>query len=446
MNVIIAGAGEVGEHAAEALSTAGHNVTVIDVSQDRLKKLGDKLDLRTLAGRCTQFDVLREAGAQSCDLLIAATEIDEINMLAASVARAAGAKKTVVRVHHTANFALRGTPYARQLGIDEFICPEYLTSLAIARSIRNPGSIALEEFSRGKLLMQRLRVGEKAPANDKPLAEIVLPKSTRLATVERNGQACLAEADTILTEGDHVTLIGETKTFESARKLFDKGKQKRIHIAVMGQTTTATWLCRAFRSRVFSVRLFVADRERAEALAEKMPHVTVLEGDPTDSATFAEERIEKAGVFIAATDHDEQNILSCALAKTFGVARSIAVVQQTKYLGLIPHLGIDDAFTPHSVAIKAILHLIDTDPIRSLATFADDQAEVYEIRPSRRAKVLGNELKNIKLPAQAMIAAIRRKDEVYLPGAEDQIIAGDTILVIGPRAINADLRKLFVTK
>ncbi len=446
MNVIIAGAGEVGEHAAKVLSSAGNNVTVVDVSSDRLKKLGEKLDVRTLAGRCTQFDVLREAGAENCDLLIAATEIDEINLLSASVARATGVKKTVVRVHHTANFSLRGTPYAQQLGIDEFICPEYLTSLAIARSIRNPGAIALEEFARGKLLMQRMRVGEKAPADNKKLTEIVLPKSTRVATVERNGRAFLAEADTTIAEGDHVTLIGESKTFESARKLFDKGKQKRIHIAIMGHTTTATWLCRAFRSRVFSVRLFVEDREQAERLSGKIPHVTVLEGDPTDSATFAEEHIDKAGVFIAVTDDDEQNILSCALAKTFGVARSIAVVQQSKYLRLVPHLGIDDAFTPRSVAIKAILHLIDTDPIRSLATFADEKAEVYEIHPSKRAKVLGNELKNIKLPAQAMIAAIRRKDDVYVPGAEDQIVAGDTILVIGPRAINADLHKLFVTK
>ena len=446
MNIIIAGAGEVGGHAAEVLSAAGHNVTIIDRSVDRLRQLSDTLDLRTLVGYCTHFDVLREAGAEKCDLLIAATHVDEINLLAASVARAAGVKKAIVRVHHTANFSLRRTPYARQLGIDELICPEYSTALAIARSIRNPGSIALEEFAGGKLLMQRFRVGEKAPAIGKKLADVVLPPSTRLATVERNGVSSIAKADTTILEGDFITLIGATKTFDSARKLFDKGKQKRIDIAIMGDTTTASWLCRAFRSRVFSVRLFVDSRERAEEFSEKLSHVTVLGADPTEYTTFSDEHIEQANTFIAATDDDERNILACALAKTFGVARSVAVVQRTKYLDLVPHMRIDQAFSPRSVAVKAVQHLIDTGPIHSLAVFADDKAEVYEIRPSKRAKVLGQDLRNIKLPAHAMIAAIRRGNDVYIPGADDQVAAGDAILVIGPRGVEADLRKLFVSK
>ncbi len=143
MNVIIAGAGEVGAHAAEVLSRAGHNVTVIDLSTDRLRHLDDTLDVRTLAGHCAHVDVLRAAGAEKCDMMLAATQVDEINLLSASFAKAVGARKTIVRVHHTANFSLRGSAYARHLGIDELICPEQLTAIEIARTLRNPGSIAL---------------------------------------------------------------------------------------------------------------------------------------------------------------------------------------------------------------------------------------------------------------------------------------------------------------
>ncbi len=446
VNVIIAGAGEVGGNAAEVLSADGHNVTVIDLSADRLRALSETLDVRTLVGHCSHFGVLREAGASRCDLMIAATQIDEINLLAASIAKAAGAKKTIVRVHHTANFSLRGTPFARQLGIDELICPEHLTSLAIARTIRNPGSIALEEFGRGQLLMQRFPVAPGAPAVGKKLSEILLPASARLATVECGGEVALADADTQLAEGNIVTLIGETKTFDTARKLFNKNREKRIHITIMGETATAVWLCRALRSRVFSVRLFVRCRERAEELSEKLAHVTILEADPTDSTTFADEHIGKANAFVAVTEEDERNILACAQAKAFGVKTSIAVVQRAKYLHLFPHVGIDHAFSPGTDAVKAILHLIDTGPIRSLATFADGIAEVYELHPSKRAKVLGRDLRNIELPGQTMIAAIDRGDRVYVPGADDQIAAGDTILVIGPRGIADNLRKLFVTK
>ena len=446
MNVIIGGAGEVGGHAAEVLSAAGHNVIVIDVSAKRLRALNDTHDVRTLLGHCAHLDVLREAGAERCDLMIASTQVDEINLLAAFVAKTAGARKTFVRVHHTANFALRGTVFARQLGIDELICPEHLTSLAIARTIRNPGSIALEEFGRGKLLMQRFPVANGAPAIGRKLSEISLPASARLATVEGSTGHVIADAGTMIAEGDFVTLIGEAKTFDTARKLFTKGKEKRRQIAILGETTIAVWLCRALRSRFFGVRLFVENRERAEEVSDKLGHVTVIEADPTDAATFTEEHIEKIDAFVAVTDDDERNILACAQAKALGVSSSIAVVERTKYLHLFPHVGIDHAFCPRAVAVKAIQPLIDVGPLRSLAVFADGTAEVYEIRPSKRAKILGHELRNIKLPPQAMIAAIRRGDEVYVPGADDQVLAGDTILVIAPCGIAEDLVKLFVAK
>lgn len=446
MNVIIAGAGEVGGHAAEVLSKDGHNVTVIDLSAQRLRALNETLDLRTLVGHCSHFDVLAEAGVDRCDLMITATQIDEVNLLAASVAKAAGAKKTIVRVHHTANFSLSGTPYAKKLGVDELICPEHRTSMAIARTIRNPGSVALEDFAKGALLMQRFPVDSGASAVGKQLAELILPASARIATVERGDKAALASADTTIMEGDIVTLIGETKSFETARKQFSKQREKRIHIAIMGESPTAVWLCRALKSRVFSVRLFVENPERAKELSEKLDHVTVIDADPTDPTTSADEHIGKADAFVAVTEDDERNILACAQAKALGVKRSIVVVQRSKYLHLFPHVGIDHAFSPRNDAVKAILHQIDTSPVRSIATFAEGAATVYELRPSKRAKVIGNLLRNIKMPRHSIIAAIRNGDSVRVPGAEDEIAAGDTILVIGSAGIVDDLRRLFVDK
>ena len=446
MNVIIAGAGEVGGHAAEVLSDDNHNVTLIDLSADRLRALDERLDVRTLVGHCCHFDVLRDAGAEHCDLMLAATQIDEINLLAASVAKAAGAKKTIVRVHHTANFSLRGTTYLAKLGIDELICPEYLTSLAIARTIRNPGSIALEEFARGRILMQRFLVSPGVSALGKQLSEMNFPGNARVAIVERDGKTALARADTSLVDGDIVTVVGEADSFDSVRKVFSKDRDRRIHIAIMGQATTAVWLCRALKSRVFSVRLFVEGRQRAEELSEKLSHVTVLEGDPTDPTTFHDEHIGKADTFLAVTDDDERNILACAQAKALGVKTSIAVVQRAKYLHLLPHVGIDHAFSPRADAVKALLHLIDRGSIHSLATFANGVAEVYEIQPSKRGKVVGKQLRNIKFSSPAMVAAIQRGDRVYIPGAEDEIEAADRILVIGASGMTGHLQELFVSK
>ncbi len=445
MEIIIAGTGEVGGHAADVLSKAGHNVTVIDLNQERLQLLNNSLDLSTLTGHCAHYSVLEEAGVGDCDLFIAATQSDEVNMLSSFLAKAAGAKKTISRVHHTANFSLSKTAIAAKLGIDDLICPEHATAMAIARQLRNPGTIALEEFGKGKIFMQRFPVSKGAQAIGKNLADVELPHNTRLAIAECGDEVSLATAQTRVAEGDVVTLIGEVKTFDTARKLFNKDKEKRMTVAIMGQSSTAVWLGRALKSRLFSVRVFVDEYERAEQLAEKLPHATIIESDPTDTAVFAEEHLEALDTFIAVTEDDEHNILGCAQAKTLGVGKSIAVVQRTKYLHLFEHVGIDHAFSPRQVAVNAIEHLIDVGPVRSVAKFEGGVAEVYEVRPSPKAAILGRELRTLELPSQSMIAAIRRGDRVYVPGAEDQIAPGDTVLIIGPYGINEKLLKLFTT-
>lgn len=443
MNIIIAGAGEVGGYAADRLSEAGHNVTVIDVSSDRLRLLSERLDVRTLPGDCAHLETLLEAGVDHCDVMVAATQVDEINMLAGILAKQLGAKRLIVRAHHTANYSLANTPYAARLGIDELICPEHMTALEIARTLRNPGAIAIEEFGRGQVAMQRVRVLTAGEVGKK-LREIQLPPNVRIATIEREAGAMIANADSVVEAQDVLTLFGETKRVESARKLFQKGKAKRKHVVVMGGTTTAVWVCRAMKSRIFSVRLFVGQHARAEELAAKLAHVTVLESDPLDPNSFAEEKIEEADAFIAATDDDEQNILACAHARQMGVPTTVVVVQRSTYTHLMSHVGITYAFSPRAVAVAAMMHLIDPDPVHSLAKFADDLAEVFRVSPVSKAAAIGFELRNIMMPPQTMIAALQRENEVFVPGAEDRIFAGDCVLVIGPGDQAGALRKLFV--
>ncbi|MGB0716638.1 MAG: Trk system potassium transporter TrkA [Phycisphaerae bacterium] len=446
MHVIIGGAGEVGSHTAEVLSSSGYSVTVIDLSAERTRMVADRLDVRTLVGNCAHLDVLTEAGCEKCDVFVAATEFDEINLLAGSLAKQVGAAHTIVRVHHTANFALSGTPLAKNIGIDGMLCPEFLTAMEIARTMRNPGSIALEEFSQGHLLMQRLQVAGNAPAVGLALADISLPDATRIATVEGADGPSIAEAKSVIREGDYVTLIGETRTFDQARKLFTKQKEKKFHVAVMGGSPTSVWLARVLKSRFFSVRIFVQNHDRAEELAEKLDHITVLEADPTDVSTFQDEQIEKADVFIAATADDEANIMACAQAKALGTKTTVAVVQRSKYMSLFEHIGIDRVYSPRSVAVNSILSLIDTGPVRSVVRFADNTIEVYEIHPNKKAKVIGHELRNIKMPPHSMIAAIRRDDRACVPGADAQVQPGDALLVIAPVGIRDQLKKLFIAK
>jgi trk system potassium uptake protein TrkA len=440
MNVIICGAGEVGGHTAEVLAQAGHAVTVIDVCDERLRKVADELDVRTLEGNAASSTVLRQAGAAQADIVIGATDSDEVNLVAASVGRGIGARKSIARLHRRAFFA-RDLDYSKHFGIDRLICPEYATAGAIANVLRNPAALAIEQFGDGRIDMHEFPVSEGAPAVGIPLKDVQMPQHTRLATVLRGSDVILPDANTRLERGDRIVLVSNSDIFDEARKLFRTEKLKRRKIVLMGGTPIAVWLCRALRKHAWSIRLFETDAARAEELAEKLDWVTVLNANPMDKALFAEEQIALADVFVALLDKDEHNIVGAVFAKAGGVTQSIAVVQQSHYLDLLYHIGVDRSFSSGTVAAKEILRLLDESPLHKLATLAGD-IEALEAKVGAQAEVAGHNLRDNILPSQWSVGAIRRDDEVWVPGASDVFQPGDTLLLIGPRNGKKELQKL----
>lgn len=443
MDIIICGAGTVGTHAADVLGSAGHNITVIDMQAQRLSDIEETMDVRTLQGNCTYADVLIKAGANQCDLLIAATESDEINLLSAAVGKGVGAAKTIARVRHSAYFDERGVDYSEILGIDEFICPEYSTALAIASSLRNPGALAIENFAKGEIEMQEMIVADDAPVIDQTLADLRMPPGTLLAAMLRDGAAMIPEARTVIKPGDSIVLVGDRDVFQEARKFFRKGDSKRRHVVIMGGSPMAVWLCRALRDRSFSIRLFEIDRERAEELAEKLPWVTIINADPTDPSVFTEEKIEGADAFVSLrTDDDEHNVLAGAWAKSMGAKMAIAAVQRPNYLQLMQRVGIDQPFAPRVVAVKEIEHLIADRRLHQLASLAEGAIDVYQVTVTEHAPVVGKALRDVKLRPDWIIAAIQHCETVRVPRADDRIEAGDVVLVIGKHGQEPKLKKL----
>ena len=444
MDIVICGAGEVGRHSAEVLAPAGHNIIIIDQDASRLAEIDDAIDVGSLCGNGTQADVLLEAGCDKADLFIAATNIDEINLLAASIATGLGCGRSIARVHHSAYYEQRDFAYAKHLGIDHLVCPEFTTAQAIAATLRSPGAHAVENFARGAIEMQTLTVSAKAKACGTALRDLSMPASTLIAAIERDGDAFLPMADSRVEAGDVLTLIGDSRSIEKTLKLFKPDAAGRLKVMVMGGSTQGVWLCRELKNRNFSVRLFVQRPGRAEALAEKLPWVTVINGDVINSDILIDERIDTVDAFVAATEDEETNILAAARAKSMGARSAIAVLQRPTYLHLIGHIGLDHAFSPRSTAVSEIERLISGANVRRLTTLAEGIAEVYEVRVPRLDRpVLGKPLKQIEFPARTIIAAISRGDDVFVPGADDTIQGGDTVIVIGQADCGKTLRKIF---
>ncbi|MBN1342183.1 MAG: Trk system potassium transporter TrkA [Phycisphaerae bacterium] len=446
MDIIIVGAGQVGRHTAEVFAAAGHNIVMIDRSVETLETLEDALDVRTLQGPACDARILRDAGVEDADLLVAATDSDETNLLCATIAKSLGVKKTIARAHHSTYHPGSGTDYAARLNIDALVFPEYLTAMEVARFVRNPGAMAIEHFARGKIEMQQLAVADDAEALGKPLEALrgKLPPGTLIGTVERGNDILIPSAKTVLEIGDIITLLCETARFEDAQKFFLTGGLPRRSMIVMGGSAMGVWLAREFRGRNFSIRLFETNRARAEELSNKLEHVTVMQGDPTDAMTFNEERIKDADVFVAVSDSDEHNILGALQAKSMGVRRSIVVIQQPTYLNLLEQIGLDRAFSPRITASREILRIADESPLQLMATLAEGVADVYQITPDRDSAAVGQPLRSVPFPAGLMVAALQRGSSVHVPTATDRIDPGDSVVVIAKHGMEKELRRFFL--
>ncbi|XAL98898.1 Trk system potassium transporter TrkA [Phycisphaeraceae bacterium D3-23] len=447
MNIVISGAGEVGRHTAEVLAPAGHSITIIDQSASKLAEVDELMDVGSLVGNCAEAQVQLLAGVDKADLFVAATNNDEVNLLSCSVAKGLGCVTAISRVHHSGFFEERGLNYAKHLGIDHLVCPEYTTAQAIAAALRSPGAIAVENFARGKVEMQRLEVSQSSKAVGVALRELRPPGTSLIACVTRGGEAFMPAADTVLAAGDEVTVLGEAKGFDQTSKYYNAEQGGRRKIMIMGGSTQSVWLCRELKRLNLSVRMLISDEARAKELAPKLEWVTTINADVINSDVLQEERVDLAHAFISATDDEETNILAAALAKTRGATVSMCVMQRPTYLHLIEHVGVDRAFSPRATAVAEILRLLDHRDLRHLGTLSEGIAELYEVHVTAKAsQLIGKPLSEIKFPAHCLVAAISRGERVYIPGAGDVIEQGDTAVLIGPSEIEKELAKLFGTK
>jgi trk system potassium uptake protein len=431
MRIVICGAGEVGSHAAEVLVRADHSVTVIDLDAEQLRPIEDSIDARTVLGSCVRADVLLEAGVVGCDMLVAATDRDEVNLLAAALGKRLGAAKTVARVHDFDFADRRGFDYGRTLEIDHLICPEFSTAMAIAQNIRNPAALAVETFARGQVEMQQFEIAEGCSATGKPLSALSLPRGARLAAILRDGEVSIPDSASVIESGDEVVLVADAPSYDAARKVFREDGKARRSIVVLGGTRMAEWVCRTLRGKSFAIRLFERDREVAERLAAELDWVTVLHADVTDPAVFAEERIADADHFVALLEDDEVNIIGGVLAKLRGVDTVTVVVQRSAYLDSVYSIGLDRAYSPRTVAAKQIEEALDSNAVRVVSSLADGSVSVFRVRVGEACDLVGKRLRTVKLTPDWSVLAVQRGERTWVPHADDELAIADEVLVLG---------------
>lgn len=443
MNIVIFGAGTVGTSIADLLCANNHNVCLVDNSRDALSLVEERLDIRTLCGSACDSIVLFQAGVLSADLVLAVTSSDEVNLVGASLAKAMGARRSLARVFDQAYLDTSTFDYRRHFGIDRLLSLEHLTAVELARAIRSPTLFAVENFARGGIEVQEIAVDAGSKGAGVPLKDLELPRDVRIGLISSEERCVIAGANDVIEPGDHVTLFGSQEALDKVKQdFFEHRPPPRLNVIIAGGGEIGFNLARILQKGRFNVVLMEADADRCEYLSQRLPGTTVLRADVTRQAEMQEARVGKAEIFVAATGRDEDNIVCGVEARELGCKRILSVVRRPDYANVLERLGIDVAVSPREVTSRQVLGMVQGGVIIAGSGISKGDAEVWEVEIVEGSPVTKAPLKDVSLPG-CLIAAMVREDFVSVPGADDQLKAGDTAVVLVHRNSITDTLRIF---
>lgn len=447
MKVVIIGAGEVGSHLSEVLSDAGHDVTVVEMDEARAAHIDEELNVRVIRGSGSSAETLKKAIAEGCDHFIAMTSRDETNLIACSLARVLGARTVISRIHDQTFTDTSHVNYPLHFGIDMMLNPEGLCAAELAKSIRNPARIAVENFARGQIEAQRIRVDEKARFRGKALRDIKLHPEVKFGYYQRGEEEDIPSADTVLEAGDEVTVFGPPNELYKIRSKLDPSTAgKELRIVIFGGSETAVALIRLLGNPRFKVRVIEQEEEKCRRLAERFPDVTFINGDGTSLRLLEEEQIGNTDFFVASTSDDERNVMTSIQASKLGARHVQTVINKSDYEEILYNLkaalDIETMVSPRIVTANEVVRYLSKEPFIELFKFANQKARILEIQVSTDSPCAGKALRDIGWPKHSVIVALLHKFQVKVPGADDRILAGDRVVVTTREENIKDLLRL----
>ena len=450
MKIIILGAGQVGATLAENLANEQHDVTVIDTDAGLLEYLQERMDIRTVQGHASHPNVLRRAGADDADMLIAVTESDETNMVACKVAYTLFNTPTKIARVRAAEYLREESLFGPQgLAIDMHISPEQLVTDYIRRLIEYPGALQVVDFADGRVQLVGVRAYYGGPLVSRQLRELPehLPGiDARVAAIYRRGRPIIPEGDTIIEAEDEVFFVAAKAHIPKMIAELRKLDQPVRRIILAGGGRIGLRLARVLEDRI-EVKIVESVRERARYLSEELGNTVVLHGDAADEGLLREENVEDCDVFCAITNDDEANILSAMLAKRLGARKALCLINRQSYVELVEGSQIDIAISPQQSTVSALLAHVrrgDVVKVHSLRRGAAEAIEAVAHGDRFNSEVVGRRLEEIKLPPGTTIGAIVRGDEVIIAHHDTVIEAEDhVILFLVNRKHVKDVGKLF---
>ncbi|MBR5550885.1 MAG: Trk system potassium transporter TrkA [Muribaculaceae bacterium] len=429
MKIVIAGAGEVGSHLAKLLSFENQDIVLIDSDASKLAPIDANYNLMTLVGRPTSFQTLRDAGVENCDLFIAVTPYETTNVVACTMAKQIGAERTVARIDNYEFMSDENRKYFSSMGVDSLIYPEYLAAKEIITALKRPWVRHWFELHNGEIILVGVKMRETAKLIGMQLKELAaLQPSFHISAIKRNHNTIIPRGDDYIKLDD---ILYFTTTRDHVDDLLDICGKKNFDVRkvmIMGGSRIAIRTA-DLAGDDFKIKVIDNNLEKCQRLAEMCPDCDIVHADARDMDVLREEGLDDYDAFVALTDSSETNILACIMAKEFGVAKTIAEVENIQLVSEAESLNIGTTINKKLLASSTIFQLLlDTDSSTSKCHSLTD-AEVAELEVRPGSKITRGPVKDLNLSREMTIAGLVRDGVGMLVTGNTVIQPGDHVVV-----------------
>ncbi len=440
MNILIAGNSELALHLCKLFSVENHNITLICPDRELIKIVESHTDLMTVEGDSTSVDILKSGNVKKADLLLSMHLDGRLNLLTTIMGKRLGAKRCIAKVNDPVYTTEKSKAYFKDLGIDNLVSPEKITAREISDLIRHTAATEIFYFSDNLLSIILIRLDKNALVLNKSLNEIASDYKKldyRAVAIHRRSETFIPRGEDVFCEGDMAYVIAKPKGVEHLLKLGGKKPFSISNIMIVGGGTIGSQAAMRLEKK-FNVKLFEADRERSEELTDMLNDTLVINGDASDIKLLEDEGIRSMDAFVAVTNNSETNILTCLLARKYGVKKTIALVENLDFIDISQNIGIDTIVNKKLATASYIIRFTMMTEVVSTKCLTGIDAEVFEFVAKENSPIAKKPVRKLNFPKGAIIGGIIRGDEGYIAVGDIQIEPGDKVVVFAlPEAFHA---------
>jgi len=439
MKIVIAGVGEVGSHLARMLGEEMHDITVIDDDPKNIENISGFSDIVTITGDATTFEALAKAEVSKANLFIAVGPVESKNIIAATLAKQLGAKKSIARIDNDEYLRPNNTEIFIGMGIDYLFYPEMVAADEVITLLGNTGTSEYVGFSGGKLSLAVFKLSSSSPLVDHTLAEMTDTAgelSYRTVAISRKGKTIIPTEEEYFKEDDTIYIITDKRSMDELLELSGRDNVKVRNMMILGGSKIGQRVAQALQNQV-NVKLVDYNEEKAHKLAEMLDNTLVIAEDGRNTEVMIEEDLGGMDAFVAVTGRSETNILAAMLAKKMGVKKVIVEIENLNYISLAESMGVDTVINKKLTTASSIFRFTMNTDVQAIKCLNGCDAEVLEFIAKPDSPITKAPLSEIRFPDGATVGGVVRGDKVFIAKGDTEIKAYDRVVVFSlPDAIS----------